>query len=221
MFVGEGAGTADPGWYNTFQDLALQDRLLFFNGRKSNALAWTNQPGDRRDWQFNAQFISLEMFATLPALGEYLTNPLDSTVYPQIWGQLAQAMSIQIAMGDAADIVWQSNLAFIPTSSAPTGGAIVGPAAPSSIMGTIGTPIKKNNTLPLQLNIPAKSKLDVSLQIAPQLKQLFNNVLLPAPGRLTLPVGPGGAPVSSPIWYGIRLSLYGIRRVQLRGAMEA
>lgn len=223
MFVGAGAATADPGWYNNFQDMGIQDRLLFFQGRKANSLAWTNQPGERRDWQYQAQQLSLEMFTVYPAMGDFVTQPLDATAYAALWAQLAQGMSVQITMGDAADIVWQSPLSFVPTSSAPTGTRLEAAAAPSTVLGNSGVPIKKNNVLTFPgagLDIPAKSKIEVSLQIAAQVKQFLTNAALPAPGQFSIPVG-GGVNVQVPFWFGLRLSFYGIRRVQLRGARES
>jgi hypothetical protein len=223
MFVGLNANLADPGWYANFQEMAIQDRLLFFQGRKANSLSWTNQPGERRDWQFQAQQLSMEMFAIYPAMGDFVSQPLDSTLFPALWAQIAQSMSIQITMGDAADIVWQSPLSFVPTSSAPSGTAYNAAAAPSTVLGNSGVPIKKNNVLAFPgsgLDIPAKSKIEVSLQIGAQVKQFLANANLPTPGYITVPVG-GGVTVQQPQWYGLRLEFYGIRRVQLRGARES
>lgn len=222
MFIGQGAGAADPGWYNNFQDFAIQDSIQFFQGRRSNSLAWTNQPGERRDWQFKAQFISLEFFALYPSLGAYLSQPLDADFYPALWAQLCQSMSMQIAMGDAADIVWQSPLSFVPTSSAPTGTRLEGVTAPSTTIGTNGVAIKKNNSLPFPggaLDIPAKSKINMTLQIGAQMKQFLSETLLPPPGSVQIPTAAG--PVTRPQWYGCRIIMHGIRFVQIRGAMSS
>lgn len=223
MLVGPTMGAADPNWYNTFQDMAQQDRLLFFQGRRANSLAWTNQPGERRDWAFYAQQMSLEMFTVYPAMGDFVSEPLDATAYPSLWAQIAQGLSIQVTMGDAADIVWQSPLSFVPTSSAPTGTAHNAGAAPSTVLGNSGVPIKQNNVLKFPgngLDIPAKSKIEVALSLASQMKTLLTNSNLPSPGYIEIP-GAGGAAVRAPFAYGLRINLYGIRRVQLRGGRES
>jgi hypothetical protein len=223
MLIGPTASTSDPNWYDDFQDMAQQDRLLFFQGRKANSLAWTNQPGERRDWAFYAQQMSLEMFTTYPAMGEFVSQPLDSTLYPALWSQLAQGLSAQITMGDAADIVWQSPLSFVPTSSAPTGTTHNAAAAPVTVLGNSGVPIKQNNVLKFPgngLDIPAKSKIEVALTLASQMKTLLTNAALPVPGYVEIQ-GAGGVTVRAPFYYGLRLNLYGIRRVQLRGGRES
>lgn len=223
MMVGQGASTLDPGWYDDFGEMASQDRLLFFQGRKANSLAWTNQPGERRDWQFQAQTVSLEMFCTYPNNGEFVSQPLDASFFPAMWSQLAQSLSMQITMGDAADIVWQSPLSFVPTSSAPTGTNYASAPAPAVVQGNSGVPIKQNNILKFPgggLDIPAKSKIEVALSIASQMRTLLTNAALPAPGFVEI-AGAGGVTVRAPLLYGLRILMHGIRRVQLRGGRES
>lgn len=223
MFVGLTANLADPGWYGSFQEMAVQDSIRFFQGRRSGSLAWTNQPGERRDWQYKAQQLSVEMFCLYPSQGAYLSQGLDADLYPALWAQLTQGMAIQIVMGDAADIVWQSPVSFVPTSTAPTGTQYSDLGAPATIVGTQGVPLKKNNVLAFPgsgLDIPAKSKIEVNVQLGAQVKQALLNQNLPLPGNLTIP-GPGGTTVVTPQWYGMRFSFYGIRTVQLRGARES
>lgn len=220
-FVGPGANKRDSGWNDNFQDMALQEKLTFFAGRRSPQLAWTNQPGDRRDWAFVAEFITAEMVILLPSLGQFLSNTMDAQIMPAIWSQFAQSLGVTIKLGDAADTIWESPLSHVPAGNQAMGLNYADAAAPATIPANNGLAYKKAFlAFPKEgIELAAKSKIEVELRIADPIKSFFANANLPPPGYVDVPVG--NTTVSLAQWYGIRIALHGTRAVQLRGARSS
>lgn len=219
-WVGFGANKRDPGYNDTYQEMALQEKLTFFQGRKIQALAWTNQPGDRRDWAFEASFLTAEMMQLYPSIGNYCQNPLDAQFGPAFWSTLAQGLAITIKQGDAADVIWESPLSFVPAGNQATNLNFDGSSAPATTPANNGVADKRCFlAFASPISLPAKSKLDVELRIADPIKSFLASANLPPPGAIQLPTEAGIVEMFQ--WYGIRISLHGVRYLQLRGAREA
>jgi len=220
-WVGKGASKRDASYNENFQDMILQDRLLFFQGRKSSQNAWTNQPGDRRDWAFKIAMMNIELVQLYPALGSMMTNPLDAQFLPALWSSLGQSIGVTIKIGDAADQIWESPASHIPGGSQATGLQYESSGAPTTTPATNGGAIKINAlTFAEPIKMPSKSKIDVELKIGDPIKALFANADFPAPGSVEV-ITPDGKIITVDQWYGIRVSFIGERSVQFRGARSS
>lgn len=224
IVIGRGASQVS-GWYENWQDFAADDEYILFNGRSTNApRSLCNQYRNTRDWAFLAAYAKAEMFITTPTTVANMSNPMDAIDIPALFAQtFARQIVVEMGLGDNSQKILELPLSAIPGGSAPTGGQYDQSGAPSYGPPSNGVGLA-SNFLPWPgddpLKLPAGSHLDCKLQMSGPVKRFLSTPNLPAPGQWQVTTDVG-ATISLDVWYVIRMSLFGLRRTQMPGAMSA
>lgn len=220
VWIGRGAKAFDQNFYEDFQTAASEEKISFFAGRKSPQDAWTNRRDARNDWPFSIEFITLEMITLYPALGRVMSSPADADFLPALWNQISRGMSLEMTMGDNADIIFKGPLSQIPGGTQPTGSRFDASAAPSTSEGNSGIASKREFlSLGEPIKVPVTATLGFDIKISNPYKRAMLDPAFPVPGDVEINT-PGGKLVAAQ-WYGIRATLHGTRETQIIGARSA
>lgn len=223
VVVGQGFGGNQIGWYNNFREFALEEQLVFFstNRTKQAGLEFVNISGDTEDWAQKIYATRIE-FGASPGIGQYDEDSRDSTLWQYFWKEeLTRRMSVAVEVADT-DNVFQGVPVMMPSNMGTENSNSDGNAsAVNSGAHTGQANLGVGYVWPKPLVVPAKGKITVTMRLGRGLRQLLQSVA-DGPGVKVVPVVD---PVSGeetvqtiPNVFFIRVSMWGPRRVQLRGA---
>jgi hypothetical protein len=160
------------------------------------------------------------MMTLYPALGRVMSNPADADFLPALWNQVSRGMSLELTMGDNADIIFKGPISQIPGGTQPTGSRFDSSAAPSTSIGNAGVASKREFlSLGEPIKVPTKSTLGFDIKISNPYKRAMIDPAFPKPGDVEV-MTPAGKLVAAQ-WYGIRATLHGTRETQIIGARSA
>lgn len=220
-----------PGWFPTFGQYAAADEVRFNDGSRTEGTAggeYCNQSGDTEDWAQDIYRTAIEYIAPF-GIEDVELNSFDEAFGPTFWNQeMPRRCLATVSLADADNVLkvppvmLPSNLGV---SDAVTGGA----GSIFTIGGQTGVnDLKSGWTWPKPLQVPAKGKIIVSVRLGKPVRQFLQQVGVFAPGQKSIPmsaVGPGGLIINQlvayPNWYTIRVSHWGPRYLQLRGARSS
>jgi hypothetical protein len=224
IVIGQGASKRDPGWYEDFQTFAASNSLLLFAGRQGSVgPSYTNMRDPRRDWAMAIEMMHIQFLASAPGLSDYLSSPFDAQLLPSLWcDKMASMMTFNLGVGDLADNLLNLPCDHVPAGYGPAGGVLDGSSSPSMSAITNGSPHASNffgwsKNSPLEL--AAKSKLDLNLQVSDPIKSLMLSPAFPKPGEIV--IANNGEEARAPLYYTIKVSFVGRRALQLRGGRSA
>lgn len=227
VVIGPGANTIDPGWFNSWADLANANEVTFFRSRSSAVgKSYTNRPFDRWDYAFDIHMFGIEYLSPV-GFSEYMENVTDVKLMPEWWTRkLPERMPFTVKIADTDEIlILPANHA--PAGVGPYGGIASADAAQFHAVPVNGQPLWVNRwKLGEPVMVPRASTFVVRTQIdEPWRSQLAAMNL--APGFMNAPTG-GPFVVGSPApfrripnWYSMRITLIGVRYVMLRGGYSA
>jgi hypothetical protein len=219
IVIGEGAADKSRGWFNSWADMAAADSLEFFSGRSSNAgAAYTNQNTERTDWAQDLYQTRIEFIAP-PGLSELESDPNDGKTMPILFCEtFPNQMFARVVLAESDEIA-KAPCRFFPAGLGGAFGQVFGAQAPGAIGQSNGDPHVSNAWVwPDPILLAAKAKLTVKMGIDAPLRQLLQG--LAGPGHKSVPDGSGGTR-NVPNWYTIRVSNWGPRYLQLRGARSS
>lgn len=226
VLTGPGTNISNvPGWQNTFAELANREEIRFNDGSRTEGTAgstYCNQSGDTEDWAQNIYATRVEFFCPF-GIEQFEENQFDAAIGPMMWLQeLPQRCTFEVKLADA-DTYLKVPGNMLPSNlgveSSQTGGA----ASTFAIPGHTG---KADLTVgwvwPEPLQIPAKGKIVTIMRMGAPIRQFFQALTtLPQSKVLPIPVPAGVQIVRYPNVYGIRVSHWGPRFLQLRGARSS
>lgn len=219
IVIGDGAANRSRGWFNNWTDFANADQLEWFSGRDTAAgPAYTNQNTERTDWAQDLYQTRIE-FITPPGLSDLETEANDALVTPALFTQMfPNLINIKVVLADSDEIM-RAPAAFYPAGLGPAYGSVSAAGSPTTFGATNGEPHVSNNfPWPDPIMLAAKAKLTVRGSIDAPLRGLLAQ--MPGPGNKQVSIG-GGAFATMPNWYGIRISFWGPRYLQIRGARSS
>jgi hypothetical protein len=219
VMIGKGASLRSRGWFESWQDFANADQLEWFSGRDTAAgSAWVNQLTERTDWAQDLYQTRIE-FVTPPGLGDLETDSNDALITPALFTQMFPSLiAIRVVLADSDEIM-RAPATFYPAGLGPAYGALGAPAAQTTFGATNGEPHISNSFVwPSPIMLAAKAKLTVRGSIDAPLRAMLAS--LPGPGAKRIPIG-NGQYYEMPNWYGIRISFWGPRYLQMRGARSS
>lgn len=219
IVIGPGSSRLSRGFFDTWEDFAAADQLLWFSGRDGGAgPAYTNQITERTDWAQDLYQTRIEFISPV-GMSDLETEQVDGEITPLLFAhELPNALAMNVTLAES------DNIAKAPASHFPAGfgnaySSVSGAASPTVIAGVNGEPVVQNSwKWPEPITLASKSKLTVSASIDQPLRQLF--AALPGPGFRNIPLADGGVH-QLPNWYVIRISFDGPRYLQLRGARSS
>ena len=219
IVIGKGASQRSRGWFETWKEFSEADQLEWFSGRDTAAgPAYTNQNTERTDWAQDLYQTRIE-FIVPPGLADLETDSNDALITPVLFSTLfPNLISIKVVLADSDEIM-RAPAAFYPAGLGPAYGHISGAASPSTIAPSNGEPHISNSFVwPDPIMLAAKAKLTVRGSIDAPLRGLLADMI--GPGSKNVPIG-DGATSNMPNWYGIRISFWGPRYLQIRGARSS
>lgn len=219
VIIGKTSSGRSRGWFESWRDFAAADQLEWFSGRDTAAgPEWTNQNTERTDWAQDLYQTRIE-FVCPPGLADLETDVNDAQTMPLLFSQMfPNQISIKVILADSDEIM-RAPAVHYPAGLGATNQIVSGAASPSTIGGTNGDAHVSNSfKWPDPIMLAAKAKLTVRGSIGAPLRQLLQN--LDGPGFKNVPDGKGGF-VQVPNWYGIRISHWGPRYLQIRGARSS
>ena len=219
VVVGQNASSRSRGWFDTWTDFANADQLEWFSGRDTAAgSAYTNQNTERTDWAQDLYMTRIEFIAP-PGLGDLESDPNDALVTPTLFTQqFPNQIAIRVVLAESDEIM-RAPATHYPAGLGGSYPLIAGAASPTALGAPNGEPNVGNSfRWPDPIMLAAKAKLTVRGQIDAPLRALLQ--ALPGPGSKNIPDGQGGF-VNTPNWYTIRISHWGPRYLQIRGARSS
>lgn len=219
VVCGENSALRSRGWFNSWQDFANADQLEWFSGRDTAAgSAYVNQNTERTDWAQDLYFTRIE-FVTPPGLGDLETDPNDAVTTPTLFTQqFPNQIAIRVILAESDEIM-RAPAAHYPAGLGAAYPLIAGAASPTALGAPNGEPnINNSFKWPDPIMLAAKAKLTVRGQIDAPLRALLQGI--GGPGSKQIPDGAGGF-VETPNWYTIRISHWGPRYLQIRGARSS
>jgi hypothetical protein len=219
VVIGPGASGKSRGWFESWADFASADQLEFFSGRSSNAgAAYTNQNTERTDWAQDLFQTRIE-FDAPPGLSDLETDPNDGQTMPILFTQqFPDQMATRIILAESDEIA-KAPARFFPAGLGGAYGQVFGAGSPGVIGGSNGEPHISNAFIwPDPILLAAKAKLTVRMGIDAPLRSFLQNIA--GPGYKEIPDGKGGVRRMAN-WYVIRVSHWGPRYLQLRGARSS
>lgn len=219
VVVGPGASRKSAGWFDTWQDMASADKLEWFSGRETAAgEAYTNQPTERTDWAQDLYQTRIEFIAPI-GIGDLETDVNDAQTMPLLFSQMfPNQIAFKVILAESDEIL-KCPGSHLPAGLGTAYPFISGAAAPGVYGGSNGEPTVQNSwKWPEPIMLAAKAKLTVRATIDAPLRTLLAS--LPGPGYKQIPNGQGGV-IQVPNWYVIRVSNWGPRYLQLRGARSS
>ncbi|MDD5547236.1 MAG: hypothetical protein PHO67_08805 [Candidatus Omnitrophica bacterium] len=224
------------GWYENFVQAGNAIDWQFFNQRNiaSAGKEYTNlETRDQVAWPFTVNSLCVHFFAPSAAFQHYTTTIINLNVWNSMFSALWEA-DIPKHMGLEFLVNQDTKLRINALMPGSGGGPIVGgygslasqdgsvsPAAsmPWSVhSGSQGNAhIKANYVFPEPVEIPVKAAIAVKLIPSEYCRRLLQAL----PGPHTFPA-PNDISVNYlPTFYGIRVTLHGVRYVQQRGEAHA
>lgn len=225
VVVGPGAGRIQ-GWHNTYGSFAGADELRFNDGTRTEGNAgpiYCNQNGDTQDWAMDIYQTKVEFIAPF-GWEEMESNAFDAGAGPFFWLQELPARSVfQVKLADSDEMLRVPGV-MLPSNMGVEGAAVAGAASTFALPGHTGHAALTQGWLwPQPLEVPAKGKIATIMRLGTPIKQFYQALTaLPATKNITVPLAAGGFQVVPyPNWYVIRVSHWGARSVQLRGARSS
>lgn len=231
IVVGPGAGSSNttganvPGWFNTFSAMAQAEDLTFLAGARTQANAgntYCNLSGDTEDWAMDVYATKVEFIVPF-GWEEMELNAWDAGAGPFFWlHELPRRSHITLKLGDTDEVLRVPPI-MLPSTLGVEGSSTVGAASQFALPGHTGhANLAAGWVWPSPLQVPAKGKLTAHLSIGAPLRAFFQQLdTLPGQKNITIPVAGGFRVVAYPNWYTIRVSMWGARAVQLRGARSS
>lgn len=219
IVVGPTAALRSRGWFNSWIDFANADQLEWFSGRDTAAgPAYTNQNTERTDWAQDLYQTRIEFIAP-PGLSDLETDVNDALTTPVLFTQqFPNLINIRVVLADSDEIM-RAPASHYPAGLGPAYPFIAGAASPVALGASNGEPHVSNSfKWPDPVMLAAKAKLTVRGSIDAPLRALLQQ--MPGPGFKNVPIG-GGNFAQVPNWYVIRISNWGPRYLQIRGARSS
>lgn len=222
VVVGPGANDLSTSWFNTFQDFANADKILFFRGNgRTVGESYSDNANERLDFALTIYGAQIDFFAPL-AQARFVEDPIDLEIMPFKWlHDLPQRMAMKVK------IAGTDELFTIPACKIPSGSGAFNPGAAglqlaTNFGGLNGLPLIQNMWVaPEPFELPANQTLVVEAKIDVPLKGTLQS-FSQNPGFNSYPTGVAGAPdYREPIWYAIRFTWHGAAHRQLRAARSA
>lgn len=219
IVIGPGAALRSRGWFNNWVDFAGADQLEWFSGRDTAAgPAYTNQTTERTDWAQDLYQTRIE-FLTPPGIGDLETDENDAQFTP-LWFSTVfpNQISIRVVLAESDEIM-RGPAAHFPAGLGGAYPLVAGAGAPTTVGSSNGEPHVSNAwKWPDPIMLAAKAKLTVRGSIDAPLRALLG--AMAGPGNKLVPDGQGGF-IEVPNWYVIRVSNWGPRYLQIRGARSS
>lgn len=216
-----------PGWNTSFQQLANREEIRFNDGSRTEGTAgptYCNQSGDTEDWAQDIYQTRVEFFSTF-GMEQVDAQGLDAGFMPNYWQQeLPRRCSFEIKVADSDGYLKVPGV-MLPSNLGVEGSQIGGAAGTLAIPGHTGqADLGVGFIWPEPLKIPAKGKIVTIMRIGFPVRQ-FLQAMAVSPGakNIPVPVVPGQVDqlVQYPNTYVIRVSHWGPRYLQLRGARSS
>lgn len=223
---GGAQGSGVPGWFNNFSGLAGAEELRFGDGSRTEGTAgatYCNQSGSTEDWAQKVFATRIEFIAPF-GIEEFETNSFDAGFGPMWWLQeVPRRMSCVVSLADTDNIIKVPPI-MMPSNLGVQGQSIGGSASTFAIPGQTG---ENNLTVgflwPEPIEVPAKGKLFTTMRLGlplrPFMLQLTGNT--PGAKNVVITADQVSRIVRYPNIYGIRVSHWGPRFLQLRGARSS
>lgn len=226
VVIGPGATQLGRGtWFDNWAQFAAADNLTFNDGSRTRTVGveYCNQSGDTEDWRQDIVETRIEFFSP-PGLFGNETDALDNGIFQSIFAQeFPRRIWAEVRLGDT-DTYLEVPCVMLPSNL----------GVENSVQGLGGLPVTVGGHTgqadfrtgwqwPRALKIPAKSKIFVTLRIGRPLRQLLQGIPAAPGSSLFNVIGENGEPttVAMPNFYTIRVSHWGPRYLQLRGALSA
>lgn len=220
--IGPGARAEDPGWFDSWDQLANANQIILFNSARDNVNpAWNNLTGPQEDFAQLLYGMWAEFLAPTSDLRE-LTNPFDLSFARWWTTEVPRSTYLEVEV-TGVDTVLKIPANYAPSGHGTTELRVDGAGAPTLNPGNNGSPqVGQCWMWTMPLGIPATKKVQVKLEIdarifrplvgitnAPAFTQFavqdpnnpLNTILIPIANRFV-----------------IRIGFIGPRFVQLRGA---
>lgn len=224
IVVGPGA-SAIQGWHDDFESFANSEELRFLDGSRTEGTAgrtYCNISGDTEDWAQDIYATRVEYISPF-GIQALEANAFDAAVGPFYWSQeLPQRSNFLVQLADA-DTYLKVPGSFLPGNTGVTGTVAQGGATQFSLPGVTGEAnLTAGWVWPQPLKVPAKGKIAMSMRIGTPLRQMFQQ-LGGLPQQKVIPIVNGNdlRVVAVPNWFAIRVSCWGPRYLQLRGARSS
>ncbi len=221
------------GWYTTFLQAGNAIDWQFFNQRNiaSAGKEYTNlETRDQVAWPFTVKSLTVHFYAPSAAFQHYTSTAPGDTyngLFSALWeADMAKHFGLEFWVNQDSKL--RIN-ALMPGSG---GGPIVGgygslALEPSGQAGNMpwsvhsgsqgNAHIKSNYVFPEPVEIPVKAAIAVKLIPSEYIRRLLQAL----PGPHTFPVAGNFSTEWVPTFYGVRITLNGIRYVQQRGEAHA
>lgn len=219
-----------PGWFPNFGTFAANDEVRFNDGSRTEGTAgaeYCNQSGDTEDWAQDIYRTAYEFHAPF-GFAEAEQSSFDAAFGPTFWLQEApRRMVATVTLADADQMLKTPPL-FVPANVGVEGFSNGGLASTFVVPGHVGKADLRAGWLWVKpLQVPAKGKIVVTMRLGKPIRQFLQAVGAFAPGTKLVPMSviAGDVTLSQivpyPNWYFIRVSHWGPRYLQLRGARSS
>lgn len=215
-----------PGWNNNFAQFANREEIRFNDGSRTEGTAgptYCNQSGDTEDWAQDIYSTRVEFFVPFGD-SEFDSSQFDSAFGPFLWLQeLPRRSSFEVKLADADSYLKVPGV-FLPSNTGVEGASIGGNAGTFAIPGHTGqAALTVGWVWPEPLRVPAKGKIVTIMRLGQPIRQFLSGIgTLPGVKSVPIPAGPNITVLREyPNFYGIRVSHWGPRYLQLRGARSS
>lgn len=219
------------GWFPNFGAFAAADGVRFNDGTRTEGSAgpeYCNQSGDTEDWAQNIYRTAIEFHAPF-GIEEVEQSSFDEAFGPVFWTQEIPRRCIATMSLQDTDNILRVPPIMLPANLGVSNSVLNGAASIFTVPGQTGADdLRSGWTWAKPVQVPAKGKVIVTINLGKPVRAFLASVGIFAPGQKIVPmaaVGAGGIIVSQqvpyPNWYMIRVSHWGPRFVQLRGARSS
>ena len=225
--------TRPAGWFPTFAAMGNSIDIPFFNQRNvaSAGPEYCNlETRDQTPWPFTVRRINIHFFG--PSISsQYIPGPqnLIEFKHTPIW-QLELPRHFGVELSVNTDIRYQGNAMMPGSGAGPVGGGYgMLPGAPAGPdlgqptaydSGSQGVADRRNGfVFPVAIDIPKKAALSVTLKPSEYARRLLQT--LAGPWNLEFSNAAQSDVITPGGFFGIRVTLHGIRGVQQRGEAHA
>jgi hypothetical protein len=220
-----------PGWFPNFGAYAASDEVRFNDGSRTEGTAgaeYCNQSGDTEDWAQDIYRTAVEYIAPF-GIEDVEQSSFDEAFGPTFWTQEMPRRCIATVSLADTDSILKVPPIMLPSNMGVSDATFGGAGSIFTVPGqTGGNDLKSGWTWPKPVKVPAKGKIIVSIRLGKPVRAFLQAVGIFAPSQKGVPmsvVGAGGIILNQivpyPNWYTIRVSHWGPRYLQLRGARSS
>lgn len=219
------------GWFANFGALAATEAVRFNDGTRTEGSAgaeYCNQSGDTEDWAQNIYRTAIEFHAPF-GIEEVEQSSYDEAFGPVFWTQEVPRRCITTVSLQDTDNILRVPPVMLPANLGVSNAVLGGAASIFCVPGQTGADdLRSGWTWAKPIEVPAKGKVIVTIALGKPVRTFLQQVGIFAPGQKLVPMSVVGAAglivnqvVPYPNWYFIRVSHWGPRFVQLRGARSS